>query len=86
MTRTNFDVWRDQLTPEKAARILCDARTAFAEEPCPHCPAREFCEKCHDKVKEQYAPGETPNPRFCCQDGPIFFCVWASTPAEEEKK
>jgi len=37
--KTNFDVWRDQLTPEKAWGVI---------RLCSYCPALSVCEKMED--------------------------------------
>jgi hypothetical protein len=40
MTRTNFDVWRDGLTPGD----VWDTRVGyFHGDPCRHCPAIDLC-------------------------------------------
>ena len=54
MTRTNFEAWRDQLTPEMAYKLLGKA--------CDVCPSRKYC----DENQRVMHPGGRL--KFSCED------------------
>jgi len=84
MTRTNFDVWRDQLTPDMLGDLIETDNSELGN--CTYCPegCRKIC-AASEAENEKMCFGEPYDEKlaflFGCKEK---FLRWANAPAKEE--